>query len=203
MAFLDIFLFAAVAMFLGYRLWRVLGAYDADKPIRKRHSSEDDTIIAARKLRPIPADRLATSEEKPDPQEEGDAVFLKGATRAFQTIVEAYAAGDAPALRPLLEGPLMDTFEAAIEKRKRAHRTLEVDISRIVKAEIIQRQNEKETAFLTVRFSSEQCLVTRDKKGAIVEGDPDYYTDVIDIWTFARPLRSANPNWKLVATQVA
>ena len=56
-------------------------------------------------------------------------------------------------------------------------------------------------AVVTIKFVSEQVNVTRDTEGHVVEGDPNQVTDVTDIWTFARSVRSRNPNWKLVETR--
>ena len=57
------------------------------------------------------------------------------------------------------------------------------------------------TAFVTVRFVSQQINVTRDTGDAIVEGDPSAAVAVTDIWTFERDTRSRDPNWKLAATR--
>ena len=43
--------------------------------------------------------------------------------------------------------------------------------------------------------------VTRDRNGAVIEGNPEKVTDVTDVWTFARDVSSRDPNWKLVATE--
>ena len=56
------------------------------------------------------------------------------------------------------------------------------------------------TAFVTLRFVSEQTNVTRDKAGAVVAGNPQQVDVVTDLWTFARNTRSRDPNWTLVAT---
>ena len=56
------------------------------------------------------------------------------------------------------------------------------------------------TAFVTVRFVSEQTNVTRDKAGAVISGDPTQVDVITDLWTFARNTRSRDPNWTLVAT---
>ncbi|HUX78612.1 MAG TPA: TIM44-like domain-containing protein, partial [Alphaproteobacteria bacterium] len=84
----------------------------------------------------------------------------------------------------------------------KAKKSLEVDISRIVTSEILDKREEKGHLYYTVRFVSEQCLVTRNAKGKVLEGDPDRYSEVTDIWTFSRPLDSSDPNWNLVATQI-
>ena len=128
---------------------------------------------------------------------------MQGAKIAFHKIVEAYAEGNTQILDKLLEGPLLETFKEAIEKRVKSKKKLEVDIARVVSAETIDDREEKGKSYVTVRFVSEQCLVTRNSKGAVLEGDPDQYVRVTDIWTFSRPLESSDPNWKLVATQVS
>lgn len=202
MAFLDLILLAALAAFLGYRLWLVLGTHEKDKPIRKRRSAEDDNVI------PVRAQSFSTksTEKEPEAQNASKDIdedrFLQGAEMAFRKIVQAYALGEVPILQKLLEGPLLETFEDAIEKRNKAKKTLEVEIARIVTSEILTQREEKGVGYVTVRFVSEQCLVTRNSKGKILEGDPDRFTEVTDIWTFSRPLDSSNPNWKLVATQI-
>ncbi|MBY0293424.1 MAG: Tim44/TimA family putative adaptor protein [Alphaproteobacteria bacterium] len=202
MAFLDVILLAVLAAFLGYRLWLVLGTYDKDKPLRKRRSQEDDVVVSVR------AKATASVAESSPPREEAsqkpmeDDRFLQGAVLAFHEIVDSYAMGDFSTLQKLLEGPLLETFEDAINKRKKAKKVLEVDIARIVTSEILDKREEKGVSYITVRFVSEQCLVTRNAKGKVLEGDPDRYSEVTDIWTFSRPLASSGPNWKLVATQV-
>lgn len=201
MAFLDLILLAAIAGFLAYRLWTVLGTHDVDKPIRKRKSTEDDVVIPIRTKSP-------TSPEEVNEQKTGSAKdleenqFLQGAIIAFHKIVEAYAEGNIQALKTLLEGPLLETFEDAIKKREKSKKKLEVDIARVITADILDDREEKGAAYITVKFISEQCLVTRNGKGKVVEGDPDLYANVTDIWTFSRAIKSSNPNWKLVATQV-
>lgn len=201
MAFLDLVLLAAIAGFLGYRLWVVLGTYDADKPINKKKPAEEDVVVRTRSA----SSRHEAEEEHKTVNNETaeEEKFLQGASIAFYKIVEAYAAGDISTLEKLLENPLLETFKDAIAKRDKAKKKLEVDIARIVTAEKIDSREEKGIVYATVRFVSEQCLVTKNMKGKVVEGDPDRYVDVTDIWTFSRSLKSSNPNWKLIATQVS
>ena len=37
--------------------------------------------------------------------------------------------------------------------------------------------------------------------GALVDGDAETVAEVNDLWTFARDIRSRDPNWKLIATE--
>jgi predicted lipid-binding transport protein (Tim44 family) len=55
-------------------------------------------------------------------------------------------------------------------------------------------------AEVTVRFVSELVNATRDKAGQLIAGNPNAVEETIDIWTFARNLRSSDPNWQLIGT---
>lgn len=127
--------------------------------------------------------------------------FLGGARGAFEMIIAAFAAGDAKSLRPLLANDVYDDFAGAIKEREEAKESLETTLIGITSAEIIEAEMRQKTAFITVKFVSEQVNVTRDAEGRIVDGDPNHVTKVTDLWTFARNTRSRDPNWALVATR--
>jgi len=126
--------------------------------------------------------------------------FLQGAQAAFGMIVEAYANGDTGTLRPLLSDDLYDAFAGAIRERLTRGETLETHIRSIERADIDDARMEGRTAFVVVRFVTDQVNVTRDKDGTVVDGDPEESAEVIDLWTFARNTRATDPNWVLVET---
>jgi len=127
--------------------------------------------------------------------------FLAGARAAFEMIIATFANGDAKALRPLLSNDVYGDFSGAIAERSAAGQVLETTLVGISEAEIIEAELQARTAFVTIKFVSEQINVVRDKKGEVVEGDPTGVTKITDIWTFARNTRSRDPNWTLVATR--
>lgn len=127
--------------------------------------------------------------------------FLGGARAAFEMIIGAFAAGDTKTLRPLLANDVYDDFSGAIKEREDKKESLETTLIGITSAEIIEAELRQKTAFVTVKFVSEQVNVTRDAEGRIVDGDPNHVAKVTDIWTFARNTRSRDPNWALVATR--
>lgn len=127
--------------------------------------------------------------------------FISGARSAFEMIVAAFAEGDVKSLRPLLANDVYDDFAGAIKTREENNETLETTLIGITSAEIIEAEMQQKTAFVTVKFVSEQVNVTKDSEGRIVEGDPNHVAKVTDIWTFARNTRSRDPNWALVATR--
>ncbi|MFQ5773806.1 MAG: Tim44/TimA family putative adaptor protein [Kiloniellaceae bacterium] len=127
--------------------------------------------------------------------------FLSGARAAFEMTVSAYAQGEKRALRPLLSNDVYDEFAGAIEERQKAGHTLETTLVGTDEAAIVEAELQGRTAFVTVKFVSQQINVVRDQDGNVVDGDPNQVTKITDIWTFARNTRSRDPNWTLVATQ--
>ena len=79
--------------------------------------------------------------------------------------------------------------------------TVETRFVSIDAADIIAAELRGKTAQVTVRFVSQLVSVTRDRAGAVIDGNPDKVTDVTDVWTFARDITARDPNWKLVATE--
>lgn len=224
--FLDIILFAAVAAFFVFRLRGVLGKrMGHDKPsdpFRKRPAeSDNDKVISLPDRNKADSEgdseeAIPTAGEEPaagTPLEAGlmqikladksfdEEAFIGGARAAFEMIIGTFANGDAKALRPLLSNDVYGDFAGAITERRAAGHTLETTLVGINEAEIVEAELQARTAFVTVKFISEQINVVRDKKGEVVEGDPTGVTKITDVWTFARNTRSRDPNWTLVATR--
>jgi predicted lipid-binding transport protein (Tim44 family) len=126
--------------------------------------------------------------------------FISGARSAYEMIVLAFANGDRRALKDLLSGEVYDSFEAVIKDREKHEQKTETRFVSIDKAELVSAEARDRAAQLTVRFVSQMISVTRDKTGAIVDGNPDKVADITDVWTFARDTSSRDPNWKLVGT---
>lgn len=126
--------------------------------------------------------------------------FISGARSAYEMIVLAFANGDRRALRDLLSSDVYESFDAVIKDREKHEQKTETRFVSIDKAELVGAEVRDRNAQLTIRFVSQMISVTRDKAGAIVDGNPDKVADITDIWTFARDTNSRDPNWKLVGT---
>jgi predicted lipid-binding transport protein (Tim44 family) len=48
---------------------------------------------------------------------------------------------------------------------------------------------------------SKLISATRDRNGAVIDGNAEKVADVTDVWTFARDVSSRDPNWKVIATE--
>jgi predicted lipid-binding transport protein (Tim44 family) len=140
-------------------------------------------------------DAIATQDSSFDPRH-----FLSGARGAYEMIVLAFANGDRRALKDLLSSEVYESFEAVIKDREKHEQKTETRFVSIDKAELVGAEARDRAAQLTVRFVSQMISVTRDRTGAIVDGNPDKVADITDVWTFARDTSSRDPNWKLVGT---
>ena len=127
--------------------------------------------------------------------------FTAGARAAFTTIVEAFAKGDTQTLRPLLDGPTLASFEAAIRGRTERREKAETTLIGFEASDIAAADMQGSAAQVTVRFVSEQINVVRNAEGLIAEGNPNEVQKVIDLWTFRRDTKSSDPNWQLVKTE--
>lgn len=219
-AFFDIIFFALVAGFVILRLRSVLGrrtgtenperwsprlpprtvetggpAGDNVLKMPERGVSEAPAAAPAEGSLEARLTQIKAAEPDFDPH-----VFAGGARGAFEMIVTAFAQGDTGALRPLLADDVYENFAAAIRGRQQAKQTLETTLIGIKSAEIVEARLDNRTAFVTVKFVSEQVNVTRNAAGEVVDGDPNHVAAVTDIWTFARRIRASDPNWALVQT---
>lgn len=127
--------------------------------------------------------------------------FLEGAAKAFEMIVAAYAKHDIDTLKPLLSTDVYARFAGAIQDREERGETADTELV-VLKPPRLERVEVRDSrAVVDVRFQSEQVNLVMDKSGTIVEGDRDHVNSVTDVWTFARELAGAGPNWTLIATR--
>ncbi len=126
--------------------------------------------------------------------------FVDGAKVAHEMIVKAFADGDRGALRPLLSDDVYASFEGAISARARNGHSVEFGFVGLKSADLEEVTLRGRIAEVTVKFVSEMITATRDAAGTVIEGAAGVVREVTDIWTFARDTRSADPNWKVVAT---
>ncbi len=225
---IDIIILAMVAVFLVARLYKILGKRTGHEQRRDpfagvaNDEQRRDTVVSlperggpARSadsvVSPASGGQPATSAEGPlragiakirgvDPQFD-PGMFLAGARTAFEMIILAFAKGDTAALRSLLNDEVYENFSTAIKSRQQSGETLETTLVAITAADLIEADLQGRNASVTVKIVSDQINVTRGADGQVVEGDPSIVATVTDIWTFARNVRSRDPNWTLIATR--
>lgn len=129
------------------------------------------------------------------------AKFSMGAQDAFVIIVESFAAGDRDTLKGLLEPQVYDAFNQALAVREENGESMSTEIHAVRKVEIMDAKIDGRVSYVTIRFIADETCVIRAKDGTILSGDPDRITEMNDIWTFSRLVRSRDPRWLLHETR--
>jgi predicted lipid-binding transport protein (Tim44 family) len=213
----EIVLLAMVALFVGLRLYSVLGRRTGheQQPILRPAETAAATEAAA-PAADIAVDRPETSGfvyEEPatpgiraivntDPAFDVGR-FLEGAQAAYRMILEAFWRGDREELRHLVGGDVLTHFEAAIATREEAGEQLDNRLVQIERAVISDARLSGRTAEIDVRFDADIAAVTRDRDGKVIAGTLSDAIPTHDVWTFRRSLSSGDPNWLLVETDEA
>lgn len=218
---LQLLFFAGLAVFLGVRLYMLLG-----KPSGRTHEDHvreerERAAAAGRAPRPAgPAAPTGADLSADVPVYTGPAAagltaiaaadggfdqngFVSGAREAYKMIVTAYAAADKDTLGPLLSEKVMTAWGASIEGRADKGLTMTTEIDRLKSAEIVEASLNDNRARVKVAFSAEIASETRDADGTIVEGDLTTLKTVDEIWSFERDVTSPNPNWYLAGVRTA
>lgn len=127
--------------------------------------------------------------------------FLNGARMAYEMIVTAFADGDRKTLKNLLSRDVYEGFDAAITERETRGEVVKSTFVGTEKIDITHASIRDSEEQITLRIISQLISATFDKDGKLVDGDPEAVSEVDDIWTFSRDIRSRDPNWKLIATE--
>ncbi len=127
--------------------------------------------------------------------------FITAAQEAFAIVVEAFAKGDRETLRDLLADPVYNAFDGALKARERSGETVSTEIHAVRHADIVDARLTGRDAYITIRFTADETCVIRDRDNNIVSGDPDRITEMVDIWTFTRNVKSRDPRWLLCETR--
>ncbi len=209
-------LLAMVAGFLAMRLYSVLGKRTGhEQPLPR--AAEDRPALAAvpRTVEAVPDAREVANrnlEPKAEPGlgaivagEPGFDVarFLEGAQAAYRMVLEAFWKGDEDALADLAVDDVRAAFVEAIEARREAGEVLDNRLVSIERALIADATLTGREARITVRFDADIAAVTRDAEGNVLAGSLTDAVETHDVWTFARTLKSSDPNWKLADTDEA
>jgi predicted lipid-binding transport protein (Tim44 family) len=214
----EIVLLAMIALFVGLRLYSVLGqrtGHEQQRPVVRPEPAAPETLPSAT-APDVPANpaepsglayeqNAATGIRAIIAADPGFDVarFLEGAQSAYKMVLEAYWKGDREELAFLAGDDVRLAFEAAIDEREAAGHTLDNRLVAIERAAIEEARLTGKVAEIEVRFEAFVAAITRDKEGTLVAGSMSDAVPTNDIWTFQRDLSSKDPNWRLVETDEA
>ncbi len=211
---IQLLVLAGVAIFLILRLRSVLGTREGFEkpplsPSETPKGRPDFEVIEGGPDRDITdhvaegtAAAEALSRMKAADPEFSVTEFLDGAKGAYEMILMAFERGELEEVEGFLSDDVATAFRSVIETRAEQGLSVEADFVGVRETTLTDAAFEEATSTgeVTVKFIAELTGVVRGPDGAIVEGSPTEIKRQKDVWTFARAMRSGDPNWQLVAT---
>lgn len=200
---IELIILAAVAVFVISRLYAVLGQKTGAEPpkqfreamaraVEKAEDADSDSADEAEaesgRVRPRAAftgpaaaglEAIVAIDKGFSPED-----FTRGARRAYEMIVRAFADGDRDTLGPLVDSDVMEAYGEAMTERERTGaepmRLLKLRSAEIVDASV----DRTDMGRVSVSFEADLS-------------DGETMRTAREVWTFKRPLRDSNPNWLL------
>ena len=215
----SLIIFALLAVFVLWKLRSVLGertGYDPKDDPAARFPARANGPAAAPAPAPRPDearwaafaapnsavwqgfDAILLAQPGFDPQQ-----FLDGSRAAYEMVVQAFSRGDEATLRSLASDEVFNSFKAAIADRIQRGEKLETTFVGFNGVKIVEARMEEAAALISVQFDTQFVTATRDKAGAVIEGDPTQPSNIVDVWSFARRNNASGPNWIIVSTAPA
>jgi predicted lipid-binding transport protein (Tim44 family) len=215
----SIIILALVALFVGLRLYSVLGERTGHEQQLPRNPNEARTALARQPEMAQPAQaNVANPAAEPldtaylptagpgvrallsaDPNFDV-ARFLEGAQGAYRMILEAFWKGRIDEVRSFLDPEIAGAFDEAIAEREAAGQRLDNRLIAVEQAIITAANVAGKVATVTVRFEADIAAVTRDADNNVLAGSLSDAVQTRDRWTFRRDLGSTDPNWILIET---
>ena len=206
--FIDIIIFAIIAIFLVYRLKSILGQNsDGNEQNNKIDVGKKDfTNVVKLGNRQSDVNGKTTNKNFSIYNEDptfNEKEFLKGAQNFFEMVINCFVKGDLKNIEKYIDNKLIKNFQLVIDERLQEEETLKINIIKMISIKIKDVKKLKNFLRISVLFESEQIKVLEDKKGKIIDGDQRKSILVKDLWTFEKEIQSKDVNWILVETSDA
>ena len=213
----GIVIFGMVAAFLGMRLYAVLGKRTGhEQPLTR---PAEDALRAPKAQPGLDEPRDVSQPAQESAQTPGaepglraigiadrsfsPADFIDGGKSAYRMILEAYWAGREDDYAPYVSDEVREAFAESIAQRTSDGHVLDNRLVTIERATITAASLENGIASVTIQFVEDIAAVTRDGDGKVIAGSLTDAVPTEDVWTFAREVRSKDPNWVLTDTDEA
>ena len=187
---IDLIVFGGIAVFLVFRLRKVLGKRTGFEKKPDNEAGAQPTKTKETKANNIPEleekiSRLKTAYETINDFDHKK--FLEGAKRAFETIINAFNGGDKKTLKKLVTEGVFKSFEEAIDAKNinPDYQFYSLNIERIEKVFV-----EANRIKICIKFISEQFK----------NNDENTVVKKQDIWIFEKTISSKDQNWLLSST---
>lgn len=214
---IQIVIFAMVAVFLGFRLYAVLGKRTGhEQPLTQ---GRDDGLRGTNPIIVVEDGGDAPPSGTDDYQTPGAqtglrmigsadrsfnaADFIDGAKSAYRIILEAFWAGKEEEYSAFVSDEVKTAFASAIADRTSQGHVLDNRLISIERAVISDAAITDGIASITVTFDADVAAITRDMDGGVIAGSLTDAVTTHDAWTFSRNVKSSDPNWILTDTDEA
>ena len=202
--YLDILIFAIIAIFLVFRLKNILGTkaeLDETKVKKDNDTNNFSNVISIDKKQTkdeydkevIKIQQIDKSFNKQE--------FLSGSEVFFKMVLDSFVLGNLDKVKDFIKPSILKNFNLVINERKKEKETLIIDIKSINKIELISATVSKTNIKINVLFETFQIKALKDKTENIIDGDINEEILVKDIWVFERKTNDINPNYTLIETK--
>ena len=205
--YLDILIFAIIAVFLIFRLKNILGT-KTDFEDSSFNKNKTENNIA--KVVSIDTKKTTQSNDKENKEtlkiKEIDKTFdhiqfIEGSQIFFKMVLDAFVEGNLDKVKEFIKPSVLKNFNFAIKERNKESETLIINLKTINKTEIFSSEITKTVLRISVLFESFQIKALKDKDNNLIDGDLNKEILVKDIWVFERKINYLNPNWTLIETK--
>ncbi len=219
---MDIIIFAALTIFIFYKLRENLGKIsDEEKERITKQRQEQIAKLQEKIVKQIEAVAITQDQQNHESNKVLENLdenlkqtlnkifqdckisaefFINGAKSCFEMVIKAFSTQDLDTLKFLLSDKIFENFKNVVEDRKKQEKILNSNIISIEKCEILSASISQNIAYITVKFTSKQINYFTNNNGEIIEGKKDEISELKDVWTFKKDLLVNDPNWKISAT---
>ena len=205
--FIDIIIFAIIAIFLVYRLKSILGQNsDVNEQNNKIDIGKKDftnVVKLGNKKSDVNETKIKKDSLYSEDPNFNEKEFLKGAQNFFEIVIDCFVKGDLKNIKMYIDDKLIKNFQLVIDERLQEEESLKINIVKMISIQIKDVKKLNNFLRVSVLFESEQIKVLKDKKGKIIDGDQKKSILVKDLWTFEKKVESHDLNWILVETSDA
>ncbi len=218
--YLDIIIFAVIAIFLFFKLRNSLGQVNENDQSSTPLSTKKSEKTPSRRRSGALIDPQTGEEEWPSILPDFTLVknatvhnqllalheinnkfnpyhFIQGAERAFEMILEAFARGDKTTLENLLEKELYQTYAQMIDQREKKAEVYHHELIRLETVLISDVELTSKQALLTVNFKGKEKIAHRDKNGEYVDDRKGQVEETENQWVFVKEIKNQSKKWLL------
>ena len=205
--FIDIIIFAIIAIFLVYRLKSILGQNsDGNKQNNKINIDKKNftnVVKLGNRQSDVNDKKISKDSIYSEDPTFNEKEFLKGAQNFFEMVIDSFVKGDLKNVEIYIDKKLNKNFQLVIDERLQEKEILDINIIKMISIKIKDVKKLKNFLRVSVLFETEQIKVLKDKKGEVIDGDQKKSILVKDLWTFEKKIPSEDLNWILVETSDA